>query len=47
MAFKIPSIKFNLARTVGGKTCAPVSFKNQTWESFKKGISKTVSDYLK
>jgi len=26
---------------------SPVSFKNQTWESVKKGISKTVSDYLK
>jgi predicted nucleotidyltransferase component of viral defense system len=25
----------------------PVSFKNQTWESVKKGISKTVSDYLR
>ncbi len=26
---------------------APVSFKNQTWELVKKGISKAVSDYLK
>jgi predicted nucleotidyltransferase component of viral defense system len=25
----------------------PVSFKNQTWESVKKGISKAVSDYLR
>lgn len=25
----------------------PVSFKNQTWEQIKKGISKVVSDYLK
>ena len=25
----------------------PVSFKNQTWEQIKKGISKTVSDYLR
>jgi hypothetical protein len=25
----------------------PVSFKNQTWESVKKGISHAVSDYLK
>lgn len=25
----------------------PVSFNNQTWESVKKGIRKTVSDYLK
>lgn len=25
----------------------PVSFKNQTWESVKKDISKAVSDYLK
>ncbi len=25
----------------------PVSFKNQTWEWIKKGISKTVSDYLR
>lgn len=25
----------------------PVSFKKQTWESVKKGISRTVSDYLK
>jgi hypothetical protein len=24
----------------------PVSFKNQTWDQIKKGISKTVSDYL-
>ena len=24
----------------------PVSFKKQTWESVKKGISKAVSDYL-
>lgn len=26
---------------------APVSFENQTWERIKKGISKTVSDYLR
>jgi predicted nucleotidyltransferase component of viral defense system len=25
----------------------PVSFKNQTWEEVKKGISKVVSNYLK
>jgi predicted nucleotidyltransferase component of viral defense system len=25
----------------------PVSFKNQTWEQIKKGISRTVSDYLR
>ena len=25
----------------------PVSFKNQTWESIKYGISRAVSDYLK
>lgn len=25
----------------------PVSFKGQTWEQIKKGISKTVSDYLR
>jgi predicted nucleotidyltransferase component of viral defense system len=25
----------------------PVSYKNQTWESVKKGISKAVSDYLR
>ena len=25
----------------------PVSFKGQTWELVKKGISKVVSDYLK
>jgi predicted nucleotidyltransferase component of viral defense system len=25
----------------------PVSFKNQTWEQVKKGISRTVSDYLR
>ncbi|WP_372947859.1 nucleotidyl transferase AbiEii/AbiGii toxin family protein [Mariniphaga sp.] len=25
----------------------PVSFKNQTWEGIKKGISKIVSDYLR
>ena len=25
----------------------PVSFKNQTWESVKKGIQHTVSDYLR
>jgi hypothetical protein len=24
-----------------------VSFKNQTWEGIKKGISKIVSDYLR
>lgn len=24
----------------------PVSFKGQTWEVIKKGISKIVSDYL-
>jgi len=24
----------------------PVSFKNQTWEGVKKGISKAVRDYL-
>lgn len=28
-------------------TDAPFSFKNQTWESVKKGISKAVSDYLR
>lgn len=27
-------------------TDAPFCFKNQTWESVKKGISKAVSDYL-
>lgn len=26
---------------------APLSYKKQTWELIKKGISKTVSDYLK
>jgi hypothetical protein len=26
---------------------SPVSFKNQTWESIKHGISRAVSDYLK
>ena len=26
---------------------APVSYKNQTWDLVKKGISKVVSDYLK
>jgi len=26
---------------------APVSFRNQTWDQIKKGISKTVSDYLR
>jgi len=26
---------------------APMSFKKQTWELVKKGISKVVSDYLK
>ena len=26
---------------------SPVSYKNQTWESIKTGISRTVSDYLK
>jgi hypothetical protein len=25
----------------------PVSYKNQTWEGVKKGISKLVSDYLR
>jgi hypothetical protein len=25
----------------------PVSFKNQTWEGIKKGISKIVSNYLR
>ena len=25
----------------------PVSFKNQSWEQIKKGISKSVSDYLR
>jgi len=25
----------------------PVSFKNQTWEQIKEGISKSVSDYLR
>jgi hypothetical protein len=24
----------------------PLSFKGQTWDEIKKGISKTVSDYL-
>jgi len=25
----------------------PVSFKGQTWDSVKKGISRAVSDYLR
>ena len=25
----------------------PVSFKNQTWDQIKKGISRKVSDYLR
>jgi hypothetical protein len=29
------------------QTQNPVSFKNQTWESVKKGISRAVSDYLR
>ena len=28
------------------ETEAPVSFKGQTWEQVKKGISKAVRDYL-
>ena len=32
--------------TDADSTEAPVSFKNQTWESVKKGIQKAVRDYL-
>ena len=45
LAISIPHAITYFADADGGET--PMSFKNQTWEQIKKGISKTVSDYLR
>lgn len=45
LAISIPHAITYFAEAEESET--PVSFKNQTWEQIKKGISKTVSDYLR
>ena len=45
LAISIPNAITYFAEADESET--PVSFKNQTWEQIKKGISKTVSDYLR
>ena len=45
LAISIPHAITYFAEAEDSET--PVSFKNQTWEQIKKGISKTVSDYLR
>ena len=45
LAISIPHAITYFAEAEESET--PVSFKNQNWEQIKKGISKTVSDYLK
>ncbi len=45
LAISIPNAITYFSET--NETDTPVSFKNQTWEQVKKGISKAVSDYLK
>ena len=44
LAISIPNAITYFAEAEESET--PVSFKNQTWEQIKKGISKSVSDYL-
>ncbi|MFH0841529.1 MAG: nucleotidyl transferase AbiEii/AbiGii toxin family protein [Bacteroidota bacterium] len=45
LAISIPNAITYFAEAEDSET--PVSFKGQTWEQIKKGISKSVSDYLK
>jgi len=45
LAISIPNAITYFAEADESET--PVSFKNQTWDQIKKGISKTVSDYLR
>ncbi len=45
LAISIPNAITYFAEAEESET--PVSFKNQTWEQIKKGISKTVSEYLR
>jgi len=45
LAISIPNAITYFAEAEESET--PVSFKNQNWEQIKKGISKTVSDYLR
>ncbi len=45
LAISIPNAISYFADAEESET--PVSFKNQTWEQIKKGISKSVSDYLR
>ncbi|MEI8005996.1 MAG: hypothetical protein WCI48_07300 [Bacteroidota bacterium] len=44
MAISIPNAITYFVDAEDSET--PVSFKNQTWEGVKKGISKAVRDYL-
>jgi hypothetical protein len=45
LAISIPQAITYFAEAAESET--PVSFKGQTWEQIKKGISRTVSDYLR
>jgi predicted nucleotidyltransferase component of viral defense system len=45
LAISIPHAITYFAEAEESET--PMSFKNQTWEQIKKGISKTVSEYLR
>jgi predicted nucleotidyltransferase component of viral defense system len=45
LAISIPHAITYFAEAEESET--PVSFKNQTWGQIKKGISKSVSDYLR
>lgn len=45
LAISIPNAITYFAEAEESET--PVSFKNQSWEQIKKGISKAVSDYLR
>ena len=45
LAISIPNAITYFAEADESET--PVSYKNQTWEQIKKGISKTVSEYLR
>ena len=45
LAISIPHAITYFAEAEESET--PVSFKNQNWAHIKKGISKTVSDYLR
>jgi len=45
LAISIPNAITYFAEAEDSET--PVSFKGQTWDQIKKGISKSVSDYLR